>query len=95
MMMEMLMKTLAALISQRDHVARDCNCVCAESVFMLARRTPNVSDVLEQNMLPRSRAPAAVRARSISPGRDERWRTPWREKELINRHGYTDYWNLF
>ena len=27
MMMEMLMKTLAALISQRDHVARDCNCV--------------------------------------------------------------------
>ena len=100
MLMEMLMKTLALMSSEITW--RAIVLACARSVFTPARRTPNVSAMLKQHDTVRSAAASAA-AVSLARSREGRRTTrrsdgadaSWREKELINHHGYGDYWNLF
>ena len=94
MLMEMLMKTLALMSSEITW--RAIALACARSVFTPARRTPNVSAMLKQHNLVRSAASSAAASVSLdlARGTSHGGRLLAR-KELINHHGYGDYWNLF
>ena len=94
------MKTLALMSSEITW--RAIEIACAQSVFTPARRTPNVSAMLKQHNTVRSAAASAAASVSLDLARDDgrrdgaMARTPLgAKKELINHHGYGDYWNLF
>ena len=102
MLMEMLMKTLALMSSEITwHVARDCTCVRPVGVHASpenAERERHAEAARHGSLccgfscgfsLARSREGRRTTRRS--DGAD----ASWREKELINHHGYGDYWNLF